>query len=203
MAAPPKISPSRKAQPEKPVLRQQALGELVRRLRKQVGLSVRALAARTDFSPSFISQLENAQVSPSIHSMERIANALGTTIGGFFASMGPGQGGLVLKRSDRRRMASSWSLAQIEALGHASSHRRLEPLLITLEPGGRSGKHPVAQRGEQFALVIKGRVTLRLGPDEHRLAAGDSATLLPGELRLWVNENRSSCQVLIVSLASH
>jgi transcriptional regulator with XRE-family HTH domain len=58
-------------------LKQQAVGEQVRLLRTQRGMSLRSLAAQTDFSPSFISQLENGQVSPSISSMERIAAALG------------------------------------------------------------------------------------------------------------------------------
>ena len=49
-------------------------------------------------------------------------------------------------------------------------------------------------------MVIKGRVNLRLGPDEHSLAAGDSVTLLPGELRLWVNNGKTACQFLIVGL---
>ena len=172
----------------------------MRRLREQARLSVRALAARTDFSPSFISQLENGQVSPSIHSMEKIANVLGVTLGSFFAAVGPGEGGLVLRRSDREPIPSSWSNAELESLGRHSPQRRLDPLLITLAPGGRSGKHPVAHRTEEFALVLKGRIHLRLGPDEHVLSAGDSVTLLGGELRLWVNEGRTACQVLIVGL---
>ena len=49
-------------------------------------------------------------------------------------------------------------------------------------------------------MVLKGRVDLQLGPDLHRLAAGDSATLLPGELRLWVNPGRNLCQVLLIGL---
>ena len=180
------------------VLRQQSVGDHVRHLREQAGLSVRALAARTDFSPSFISQLENAQVSPSIHSIEKIANALGVTIGGFFGAIGPGAGGLVLRRGERTRITSSWSLAEIEALGKPSPQRRLEPLLVTLRPGGRSGKYPVPQRTEQFGLVIQGKVTLRIGPDEFKLASGDSVTILPQELSLWINESRASCRVLLV-----
>jgi transcriptional regulator with XRE-family HTH domain len=163
-------------------------------------MSLRALASRTDFSPSFISQLENGQVSPSIHSMEKIANTLGVTLGAFFAAIGPGQGGLVLRRAEREPIPSSWSNAELESLGRHSPQRQLEALLITLGPGGRSGKHPVPHRTEQFALVLKGKVTLRLGPDELALAAGDSVTLLPGELRLWVNAGKAACQVLIVGL---
>lgn len=183
-------------------LKQQEVGRRVRQLRERAALSVRALAARTDFSPSFISQLENGLVSPSIHSMEKIANVLGESLGAFFAAIGPGEGGLVVRRQDRSRIESSWSQAEIQSLAAGPRFQRLEPLLITLQPGGRSGKHPVPHRGEEFAIVLKGRVTLRLGPDEHRLVAGDSATVLPGELRLWVNESRAKAEVLIVSLVA-
>ena len=181
-------------------LKQQKVGETVRRLREEARLSVRALAVRTDFSPSFISQLENGQVSPSIHSMEKIANTLGLSLAAFFASVGPGEGGLVLRRSERQKLPSSWSNADIESLGRANTRRRIEPILISLSPGGKSGKHPVAHRTEQFALVLKGKVSLRLGPDTHALQAGDSVTLLPGELRLWTNEGRAPAQILIVGL---
>lgn len=183
-----------------PALKQQQVGRLVRHLREQARLSVRALAAQTDFSPSFISQLENGQVSPSIHSMEKIAHALGATLSSFFGAIGPGEGGLILRRTDRTRLTSSWSGADIESLGRPSPASRLEPLLITLAPGGRSGKHPVAHRTEEFAMVVTGKVDLQLGPDLHRLRAGDSATLLPGELRLWVNPGRARCQVLLIGL---
>ena len=60
------------------------LGGTVRRLREDQGLSLRTLAARTGFSASFLSQVENGQASPSISSMERIAAALGVTLGQFF-----------------------------------------------------------------------------------------------------------------------
>lgn len=181
-------------------LRQQRVGDHVRHLREQAGLSLRSLASRTGFSPSFISELENGLVSPSIHSMEKIANTLGVTLGAFFAAIGPGEGGLVLRRAERQPIPSAWSNAEIEALGRPSPQGKLEALLITLRPGGRSGKHPVAHRTEQFALVLKGKVNLRLGPDEHALVAGDSVTLRPGELRLWSNASRSACQFLIVGL---
>lgn len=185
-----------------PVLRQQEVGDRVRRLREKSGMSLRALAARTDFSPSFISQLENGLVSPSIHSMEKIANALGESLSGFFTAIGPGEGSLVMRKKERGRLPSSWSQAEIESLSRGAQHRRLEPLLITLQPGGRSGKHPTPHRSEEFALVLKGKVLLRLGPDEYALRTDDSVALLPGELRLWVNGSRASCQILIVGLAS-
>jgi transcriptional regulator with XRE-family HTH domain len=183
-----------------PRLKQQAVGELVRRLREQRGLSLRALGGATDFSASFLSQLENGQVSPSISSMERIANTLGVTLGEFFSSLGSSEGGVVVRTSDRMEMQSQWSQATMQALSPMSRGRLLEPLLITLEPGGRSGKHPTARPREEFAFVVEGEVQLTLGPDSYRLAEGDAATILRGELRRWTNNTPRRARILVVAV---
>jgi quercetin dioxygenase-like cupin family protein/DNA-binding XRE family transcriptional regulator len=180
-------------------LKQQAVGEQVRLLRTQRGLSLRSLATQTGFSPSFISQLENGQVSPSISSMEKIASTLGVSLVDFFAAASEADGGLVVRAGDRHALTSGWSKAAIEAVSPLAAPARLEVISITLEPGGRSGKHPYAHPREEFALVLKGRVTLTLGPEEHELRAGDAACVLPGELRLWRNDSRAAAQVLIVT----
>ncbi len=53
-------------------------------------MSVRMLAKQAGFSPSFMSQVENGQVSPSISSMEKIAAAVGVTLGAFLAAVSGG-----------------------------------------------------------------------------------------------------------------
>jgi XRE family transcriptional regulator, regulator of sulfur utilization len=182
-----------------PLLKQQVVGEHVRRLRGQAGISVRTLARQTGFSPSFISQVENGQVSPSISSMEKIATALGVSLGDFFGAVTDGEGGLVVHVADRQGLSSGWSSAEIEALVVPGPLARLEAMLITLRPGGRSGKHAYAHPREEFAFVLKGKVILTLGPDDHRLQRGDAATILPGELRLWRNEARTPAQIMVVT----
>lgn len=165
-----------------------------------MGLSLRALATSTGFSASFVSQLERGLVSPSLHSMEKFATALGTTLGGFFSAVGERNGGLVFRARERKALNSTWSNAQIEALLPAAAGRRVEAMLVTLRPRGRSGKHPVAHATEEFAFVLEGRLTLRLGPDEHELETGDAVIVRAEELRLWANPARARARVLIVSL---
>jgi transcriptional regulator with XRE-family HTH domain len=179
-------------------LKQDAVGAWVRRLRTDQGMSLRALARRTDFSPSFISQVENGLVSPSIASMQKIAQTLGVTIGEFFAAAGGGEAPLIVHARDRLEMSSLWSQARIEALGPMTG-RRLEPILITLEPGGRSAKHPVASEFEEFAYVLQGKPTLTLGPDEHALTTGDAVTVRARELRRWENRSTAAVRILVIS----
>jgi len=179
------------------LLKQDVVGAWVRRLRIDQGLSLRKLASRTDFSPSFISQVENGVVSPSIASMEKIATVLGVTLGEFFAAAAQGDAALVVRVADRVRMSSAWSQATIEALAPMAG--RFEPVVITLDPSGRSAKHPVAHSTEEFAYVLAGQATLTLGPEEHLLKAGDAVTLRAGELRRWENRGSAVARILIVA----
>jgi transcriptional regulator with XRE-family HTH domain len=174
------------------------VGAWVRQLRTERRISLRALASRTDFSPSFISQVENGVVSPSIASMEKIARALGVTLGEFFAAAAEGEGGLIVRAGDRLQMSSQWSQGRVEALAPMTG-RRLEPVLITLDPGGRSGKHPYAHSPEEFAYVLEGEPTLTLGPEEHVLRPGDAVTIRAQELRRWENRGAAVVRVLVVS----
>jgi XRE family transcriptional regulator, regulator of sulfur utilization len=182
------------------LLKQQAVGTHVRRLRTERGISLRELARQTDFSASFMSQVENGQVSPSISSMEKIATALGVTMGEFFAAAAQGEGGLIVRAADRAALGSWWSSAEIEALSPMKPSQRLEPVLITLKPGGRSGKHPYPHPREEFAFVVEGKIDLTLGPQKHALEAGDAVMILARELRLWENPNALPARVLVVSV---
>ena len=183
------------------VLKQHVVGQHVQRLRQDSGVSLRRFAALTGFSPSFISQLENGQVSPSITSMQKIASALGLTLGQFFVGADGGEAGQIVRAKDRPTLSSGWSKAQLEALSVSRPAARLEATIVTLFAGGRSGKHPHADAREEFCLVLEGEVVLILGPEEHVLSKGDAATILPGELRLWRNERPKAARVVVVASA--
>jgi transcriptional regulator with XRE-family HTH domain len=118
------------------------IGDHVRRLRSERRTSVRAFAAETGFSASFISQLENGQVSPSLGSLHKIAEALGVTLGEFFAAAETGEEPLVVRAEERPRLDSTWTDAHIEALGLMKQTHRLEPIIAIFGTGGKSGKRP-------------------------------------------------------------
>jgi transcriptional regulator with XRE-family HTH domain len=175
------------------------VGERIRQLRLGLGMSVRTLATKTRFSPSLISQVENGQVTPSIGSLERIAMALGVSLGKFFAEPDASAVGLV-RASARQKLTSTWSPVSIEALGLMDGSGRLEPIMITMAPGGRSGTYPAARAGEKFALIFEGEVTLTLGDEVYVLGKGDTITFTPTSLHQWENIGVGPAQVVLVSV---
>jgi quercetin dioxygenase-like cupin family protein/DNA-binding XRE family transcriptional regulator len=176
------------------------IGEHIRRLRLEHHLSVRGFAAQTGFSASFISQLENGQVTPSLGSLQKIAETLKVTLGEFFAATaGEAEDNLIVHAAARRRLDSTWTDAHLEALGSMTRSRRLEPVLAVFGPGGKSGKHVHSHSREEFAFVLKGRVTLTLGDEESDLSAGDAVTLPARAPHRWENRGEETVEVLLVS----
>jgi quercetin dioxygenase-like cupin family protein len=175
------------------------IGEHIRKLRLKRHVSVRGFAVQTGFSPSFISQLENGQVSPSLGSLQKIAEVLDVTLGEFFAAATNGEDALIVRPPDRRRMDSTWTDAHLEALGPMTPSRRLEPVLAIFGPGGKSGKHTHGHSHEEFAFVLKGRVTLTFGDEENELGPGDAVTLPARAPHRWENRSEGTVEILMVA----
>lgn len=174
------------------------VGERIRRLRLDLGMSVRTLATQTGFSPSLISQVEHGQVTPSIGSLERIAMVLGVSLGKFFAEPETSAIGLVRAHA-RQKLTSTWSPVSIEALGPLDKSSTLESVMLAMAPGGRSGKYPAAPGGEKFAFIFEGEVTLTLGDEVHVLRQGDAITFTTTIPYQWENIGTGPAQVVIVT----
>lgn len=62
------------------------IGERLRLLRKQSGLSGKALAEKAKLVPSQVNKIEHGTAKPSIDALERMCDVLGITLGEFFAT---------------------------------------------------------------------------------------------------------------------
>lgn len=148
----------------------QAIGTVIRNLRKTRNLTLRDLAAMTDLSPSYISSVERGKAMPSIASLQKIGAVFGTNVLGLLThSYEPPN---LLVRAHSRRVLDSDTGVRIEDLSTAGSN--LEPLLFTFQPGcGSDGV--ISHEGEEFLFVLSGELHLRLdGIDDYFLNPGDS-----------------------------
>jgi transcriptional regulator with XRE-family HTH domain len=180
---------------------EQTVGEAIRELRENQRISVRTLASKAGFSPSFISQVENGQASPSINSLERIAECLGLTLGAFFNALEPREAA-VTRAHERRQLTSGWSKAKIDSLGSGGAALAMEPVLVTLAIGGSNGKAATPPSHEEFVFVLDGEVTLTLAANDFVLRMGDAAAIPAGQLRKFRNSGDCPARIIIVSARS-
>jgi transcriptional regulator with XRE-family HTH domain len=56
------------------------LGERIRRIRKEHGLSLRASASRAQISVAYLSKIEHDEANPTVDVLERLANTFGMSL---------------------------------------------------------------------------------------------------------------------------
>jgi transcriptional regulator with XRE-family HTH domain len=178
------------------------LGAQLRRLRMERQMSVRTLAARSGFSPSFISQVEADLVSPSIASLEKIAGQLRISLAQLFSSIEQ-MPRTIVPAAERVTYRSDWSHSVVEALNDAAIDRRLSAVQVTFEQGGSSGKRVSPALHDTILYLVTGAVTLTLEVEEFPLSAGDTAYLQEGDTFMIQNHAAAAAVMLLVSVATH
>ena len=153
-----------------------ALGVQIRLFRRQHDLSVSDLASAAGISTGMLSKIENGQISPSLSTLQSIANALGAPISSLFASFEERQDCSFVKAKQgviiERRGTKSGHV--YELLGHAlGGAMAVEPFLITLERG--AVPHTSFQHGGvEFLYMLSGEVVYQHAGQLYHLKPGDS-----------------------------
>jgi len=149
------------------------IGEKIKELRKEKGLSIAELANRSELSQGLISQIERNMVTPSIVSLWKIAQSLQVSVGYFFDEEPKDITNPVVKKNQRKRITASNNNAIYELLS-PDLNRKIEFLYITIKPGDYSTKDFVVHEGEECGIVIKGKLMVKMKDREYILEEGDS-----------------------------
>ncbi|WP_020723421.1 helix-turn-helix domain-containing protein [Variovorax atrisoli] len=162
------------------------IGAQVRALRIASGRSAGQLALASDISASMLSRIERGLVSPSVETLERLAQGLHVPVSRFFGDQArrtdfchvrAGQGLVV----DRIGAVEGY---RYELLGHSlSGNLFVEPYLVTLLP--EAGPYVTFQHpGLKVLHFLSGVVTYRYGAKAVEVGVGDTllfdATALHG-----------------------
>jgi transcriptional regulator with XRE-family HTH domain len=152
----------------------ESLGQTIKERRERRGQSLKQLAGATGLTQSFLSQVENDRSSPSVASLRKIADALATSIGTFFAGGSP-NGRLV--RKSARPMLVHPKFRWRDSLLTPSLSGKLQVIWTEIEPGGGSGDEPYTHDSDEECLVvIRGKLDFWVGEEHYLLQAGDALT---------------------------
>jgi transcriptional regulator with XRE-family HTH domain len=162
----------------------------VREIRLSHGWTVGRLADECGLSKSMLSKIENAQSSPSLGTLARLAEALSVPVTAFFRGLSEEQdvihvkagAGLVIHHRNSARGQLYQSLGTMRA-----PHDYLEPMLVTLTE--RADAFPLYQHaGTELIFMISGKMEYCCGASRYVLEAGDTLQFVgevahgPGDL---------------------
>lgn len=142
------------------------IGHKIRNIRKRKKITIAQMSEKVGLSRGFISNIENDNTSPSLKTLQTIANFLDVPLP--YLLLEKDQHMKVVKKEDRVLRISNDM--RIEDLTTDSSLRMMH---IELPPGASTGD-TISHEGEESHLVIKGTVFAQQGEDTFIANEGDT-----------------------------
>ena len=172
------------------------IGDKIRRLRLQRGLTQEELADRCELSKSFISLLERDLTSPSLDTLSDLLETLGSDLPTFFAKADEklvfGEEDIFVKE-DPEGMKG-----MIRWLIPSAQKNQMEPILVEMAPGGETDEIGPYE-GEEFGYVLSGTLRIVLGDRAEKVRRNESFYFRAAAPHRLVNAGKSPCRVLWVS----
>lgn len=170
------------------------LGEKIKQMRLQKGLTQEELADRCELTKGYISQLENNINSPSIATLADILAALGSNLAEFFQ-----------EETEEKIVYSKNEFIEKDADGVLlnwlipnAQKNMMEPILVELdEEAETTGDLP--HEGEEFGYVLAGKITIVLGKKQHVCKKGEAFYYTANKPHCIINSGKSKAKFLWIS----
>jgi transcriptional regulator with XRE-family HTH domain len=154
----------------------QVIANHVRARRLEIGLNVGQLAERTGISKGMLSKIENAQTSPSLSTLERLAAALDMPVTSLFRGLAEERDAVFVKAGSGPEIVRKGTRAghTYELLGSLRGpYKRVEPLLVKLDD--ETEVFPLFQHsGIEVLYMLSGVMEYGYGRQRYKLERGDT-----------------------------
>jgi transcriptional regulator with XRE-family HTH domain len=172
------------------------VGRRIREVRMGSGYSIRALAQLSKLNVNTLSLIENGHTSPSVSTLQLIAQTLQVPISTFFESNQDHR--KVVYQPQGKRPHATFSHGVIEDLGAGMTRFGAEPLIVTLKPKAESGKIPIVHTGREFVYCLEGHIAYQVDKEVYQLSPGDSLMFEAYLPHRWQNRDETAARLLLV-----
>lgn len=151
------------------------IGERVRKIRNQRGLTLQDVASYTGFSKALISQIENNVVTPPINTLSKIAKVLNVKMTYFFEEEIDTNDYHIVKK-DARRLIFREGVKHgyiYEELANVHGFENLEIYMVTIKHID-GDKKLFNHEGYEYLYLAKGGLNLYLNDEIIEMEEGDS-----------------------------
>ncbi|WP_232698078.1 helix-turn-helix domain-containing protein [Brevibacillus daliensis] len=145
------------------------IGSNIRAIRKRKSITIAQICEETGLSQGFLSQVETNKTSPSIATLESIAQALKVPLAYLLLKKEERMG--IVRKEERKITTSGVENLKVE---HLSSTRNVRMMIVEMPPGSSTGEVPHAHEGQEVHVVIKGKIYAEQGEDSAVFVEGDS-----------------------------
>ena len=149
------------------------LGQRLEALRRGQRLTLEQLATDSGLSTGYLSQIENGSAVPSLTALQLIAAELGADVADFFPDERR-RGTRLIRAGERHAFRIEPGSGEEYVVLAGQVHDRAYSVLYARHlPGPGGSERPFRHLGEEFGLVLRGRLRLTIEGDAYEVGAGE------------------------------
>jgi transcriptional regulator with XRE-family HTH domain len=181
-----------------------AIGDKLRalRLKKKIGLV--ELGRHTGLSAAMLSKVERGKLFPTLPTLLRIALVFSVGLEYFFSDDQKRHVVAIVRRAQRKRFPERPDGRDIsfyfESLDFAAVERKLNAYHAEFQPLQPGKARPHHHTGVEFLSVLRGKLELHIGTEDHILESGDSIYFDSSLPHSYRRVSQKACSAIVVSV---
>ncbi|MBO4608128.1 MAG: helix-turn-helix transcriptional regulator [Prevotella sp.] len=151
------------------------IGERLRGLRDVLDISLEEMADLCDISIDKYQQMESGESELSVANLQKIAKKYGVSLDVLMFGEEPKMSSYFLTRKGQGKSVERRRAYNYESLASGFRGRKADPFIVTVEPKpADTPKEMNSHSGQEFNMVLEGKMELTIGTKSLILDAGDS-----------------------------
>lgn len=175
------------------------IGKTLKELRKAAGMSLTELADKSRVQIATLSRIEHMKMTGTLESHMNIARALGVDITRLYAG--------IVKQEDKVDMGTSQprtdkfvhsDKSSYEILTSKVLSKKMMPILLKIEPAGKTQKEQNQPGAEKFVYVLDGKIEVHIEGKPYALSKGHTLYFDASVEHYFINNGKSTAKVLCI-----
>ena len=176
------------------------IGKRLKELRKTKGISLTELAEKSGVQIATLSRIEHMKMIGTLESHMAIAKTLGVDITQLYTD--------IIEHKDKADMRANKSPSDVFVHSDKSSYeiltpkvlsKKMMPILLKIEPDGKTHKEQNPIGTEKFVFVLEGKIEVKVDETTYTLAKHNTLYFDASLAHSFVNTGKSTARVMCVA----
>ena len=170
-------------------------------LRKQRGLSLEQVSAKSGVALATLSRLENGKGPGTFRTHRKIAEAFGLSLTDFYRDIQPQEQetSVLAAHSDDAESFTYDEKASAVFLARQLSRKQMLPQMIILQSGGRTALEEYPLGTERWVFALEGTIQIFIGEKTYPLSSGETLYFKASASHHFENSQKTEAKLISVT----
>ena len=175
------------------------IGKRLKALREEKGMKLIDLSAKSGVQLATLSRIEHLKMSGTLDCHIQLAQALGINLTELYSDL--------VSEEEKAQLKTAGNIPDIFVYNDKSSYeiltsnifrKKMMPILLKIEPGGRTNKEQAKFGAEKFVYVLDGQIEIRAGDKTFTLSKNNTLYFDASLEHSFINKGAKLAKVISI-----